>query len=85
MSTEEMFNRLRSNAGHWHQLAKLLPLLQRAGVDSVQVEEAVGLERKLQNMWTAAEQVGGQAGGRAAGTWAASLRALGGCVPWSLV
>ena len=57
MSVEEMLNRLRSNAGQWHQQAKLLPLLLRAGCDSVAVEEAVGLERRVQNVWVAAEQV----------------------------
>ncbi|GAB4818970.1 hypothetical protein N2152v2_006016 [Parachlorella kessleri] len=57
MSVEEMLNRLRSNAGEWHQQAKLLPLLLRAGCDSVAVEEAVGLERRVQNVWIAAEQV----------------------------
>lgn len=57
MSTDEMLNRLRSNAGHWHQLANLLPALARAGVDSTVVEEMVGLERRLQNVWTGAEQV----------------------------
>lgn len=57
LSTDEMLNRLRSNAGHWHQLAKYLPALQRAGVDSMVIEEMVGLERRLQNVWVAAEQV----------------------------
>lgn len=58
ISPDEMLGRLRTNAGAWHELAKFLPALQRAGYDSMVVEEVVGLERRLQNVWTAAEQVG---------------------------
>jgi hypothetical protein len=57
MSVEEMLNRLRSQAGHWHELAKYLPALHRAGYDSIAVEEATGLERRTQNVWNTAAQV----------------------------
>lgn len=57
MSPEEMLGRLRSLAGHWHELARFLPALQRAGYDSVAVEEATGLERRVQNVWNTAAQV----------------------------
>lgn len=57
MAPEEMLNRLRSFTGHWHQLAKLLPALQRAGFDGPAIEEATGLERKIQNVWGTAAQV----------------------------
>lgn len=57
LSVDEMLNRLRAGAGHWHQLARLLPALQRAGYDAVAVEEATGLERRLQNVWGSAAQV----------------------------
>lgn len=56
MHPEEMLNRLRSFSGHWHQLAKLLPALQRAGFDGPAIEEATGLERKIQNVWGTASQ-----------------------------
>lgn len=57
MSTEEMLSRLRSLTGHWYELAKFLPALQRAGYDGVAVEEATGLERKVQNVWSSAAPV----------------------------
>ena len=54
---EAMLERLRSLNGHWYELAKLLPLLARAGYDGMAVEEATGLERKTQNVWGTAAQV----------------------------
>jgi hypothetical protein len=57
MSSDEMLNRLRGLSGHWHQLAKFLPALQRMGIDGMAVEEATGLERKTQNVWNTAAQV----------------------------
>lgn len=57
MSTEEMLSRINSLSGSWHQLAKLLPALQRAGVDAIAVEEFTGLERKTQNVWQTSAQV----------------------------
>ena len=45
-------------AGSWHELAKFLPLLARKGVDALSIQEATGLERSTQNIWTVAAQVG---------------------------
>lgn len=56
-SKQDMLNRLQAQAGHWHQLAKLLPLLQAQGIDAFGVEEATGLERKTQNLWTSAASI----------------------------
>ena len=52
-----MLNRIRADAGPWHQLAKLLPALTRAGVDATAVEAETGLERARQNVWAVSEQV----------------------------
>ena len=57
LSNDEMQGRLRALSGHWHELAKFLPALQRAGIDGMAVEEATGLERKIQNVWSTAAQV----------------------------
>jgi len=54
---QEMLNRLQAQAGAWHQLAKLLPALQREGYDGYVIEEVTGLERKLQNIWTSAVSI----------------------------
>ena len=57
LSNDEMLGRLRALSGRWHELAKYLPALQRAGIDGMAVEEATGLERKIQNVWSTAAQV----------------------------
>jgi hypothetical protein len=54
---QEMLNRLQAQAGHWHELAKLLPALQAKGVDAFAVEEATGLERKTQNLWSSSSSI----------------------------
>lgn len=54
---EAMLNRLKSQAGAWHDLAKLLPALARSGMDSAAVEEATGLERAYQNTWIVSASV----------------------------
>ena len=51
-----MLNRIRADAGPWHQLAKLLPALTRAGIDATAVEAETGLERARQNVWAVSEQ-----------------------------
>ena len=53
----DALNRLRVSAGHWHELAKLLPRLAAAGYDSKTVENETGLERARQNSWMVAQQV----------------------------
>ena len=54
---QEMLNKLQAQAGQWHQLAKLLPILQSKGFDANAVEEATGLERKTQNVWISAASI----------------------------
>jgi len=54
---QEMLNRLQAQAGHWHELAKLLPALKSKGVDDYAIEEASGLERKTQNLWTSSSSI----------------------------
>ena len=56
-SPDAMLDRIEAGAGHWHELAKLLPALHAAGVDGGVVEERTGVERKLQNLWTGAAQI----------------------------
>eukprot|EP00887_Chlorella_sp_A99_P004991 scaffold4.g4991.t1 len=58
LGTDEMMNRLRAGAGAWHELAKLLPALQRKGLDAVAVEEATGIERRLQNVYDSVKASG---------------------------
>lgn len=53
---QDMLNRIRADAGPWHQLAKLLPALTRAGLDATAVEAETGLERARQNVWAVSEQ-----------------------------
>ena len=78
LSSEEMLGRLRALSGHWHELAKFLPALQRAGIDAMAVEEATGLERRIQNVWGTAAQV------RALGVWPGRRYAAAGsgARPW---
>lgn len=57
MPPQEMLNRLQAQAGAWHQLARFLPTLHREGFDGYVIEEATGLERKLQNIWTSAVSI----------------------------
>ncbi|KAK9839810.1 hypothetical protein WJX81_003436 [Elliptochloris bilobata] len=54
---QTMLNKIRADAGPWHQLAKLLPALVRAGIDATAVEAETGLERARQNVWAVSEQV----------------------------
>jgi hypothetical protein len=51
-----LLDRLRADAGPWHELAKTLPALARAGIDATAVEAETGLERARQNTWAVAEQ-----------------------------
>ena len=47
----------RTPAGQWHDLAKLLPNLARAGIDGLAVEQATGVERPEQNILVVAASV----------------------------
>lgn len=53
----EAMDKIRAQAGHWHELAKLFPRLAAAGYDSQVVEMETGLERKVQNAWMTAQHV----------------------------
>lgn len=77
-----LISKLRSNAGHWHQLGKLLPILYSKGIDSNMVAELTGINPADQNSWIVAGTVydsiaaGGKVsggGGQWGGQWA------GGC------
>ncbi|GFH15929.1 uncharacterized protein HaLaN_12256, partial [Haematococcus lacustris] len=48
MAPQDMMNRLRARAGKWHQLAKMLPLLAKAGYDNTTVDEMTGITPVLQ-------------------------------------
>lgn len=50
-------DKIRTQAGYWHELAKLFPRLAAAGYDSQVVEMETGLERKTQNSWIASQSV----------------------------
>ena len=54
---QKLLAKLKTGAGHWHELAKALPMLQRAGFDWLAIESETGLERALQSIWTIAGQV----------------------------
>lgn len=54
---QEMLNKLRSRAGQWHQLAKLLPVLYAKGLDSNIIAEMTGLNPVDQNNWVVAGTV----------------------------
>ena len=53
----DALEKIRAQAGYWHELAKLLPRLAAANYDSQAVEMDTGLERKTQNAWITAQSV----------------------------
>ena len=46
-----VLDRLSSQAGHWHELARLLPGLAASGYDGAAIEERCGIERATQGRW----------------------------------
>ncbi len=52
-----MLNRIRAGAGHWHELARLLPGLAAAGYEATTVDAETGVERRTQSRWTVSLQV----------------------------
>ena len=50
-------DRIRHQAGHWHELAQLLPRLAASGYDAQVVEFETGLERVVQNAWIVSQSV----------------------------
>jgi hypothetical protein len=57
MDPDVMLNRLRSRAGQWHQLAKLLPALYSKGYESNTIDEMTGVNPAEQNRWVVAGTV----------------------------
>ena len=57
MPADAMLGRLRARAGHWFQLAKLVPALQAKGFDSGAIDEATGITPAEQNLWVVAATV----------------------------
>ena len=51
MEPQDMLNRLRSRAGKWHDLAKLIPALNSKGYDSSAIDQATGINPAEQNIW----------------------------------
>ncbi len=54
---QEIISKLRSKAGQWHQLAKLLPVLYSKGIDNNMVAELTGINPADQNSWIVAGTV----------------------------
>ena len=50
-------SRVKSGTGRWHELAKLLPVLNAAGFDGLFIEQETGVTRATQTKWTDSMQV----------------------------
>ncbi|GFR49049.1 hypothetical protein Agub_g11075 [Astrephomene gubernaculifera] len=48
---QEMLNKLRSRAGHWHDLAKFIPALNSKGYSAAVIDELTGITPAEQNKW----------------------------------
>jgi hypothetical protein len=57
MEPQEMLNRLRARAGHWHELAKFMPALTSAGYSATAIDEITGITPLEQNKWVVAATV----------------------------
>lgn len=57
MEPQDMLNRLRSRAGKWYDLAKLVPALNSKGYDSSAIDEATGINPAEQNIWVVSATV----------------------------
>lgn len=57
MGEEEMIGKLRSRAGHWFQLAKIIPALAAKGFDSNALDELTGITPVEQSLWVVASTV----------------------------
>jgi len=51
MDPNQLMDILSTQAGYWHTLAKVIPLLNRAGFDTKLLEDISGLESRIQNQW----------------------------------
>ncbi|KAG2426314.1 hypothetical protein HXX76_013071 [Chlamydomonas incerta] len=57
MEPQEMLNKLRSRAGHWHELAKLMAPLNSSGYSSTSIDEMTGITPLEQSKWVVAATV----------------------------
>lgn len=57
MSEDDMIAKLRARAGHWFNLAKVIPALASRGYDSSTVDELTGITPAEQNLWVVAGTV----------------------------
>ncbi|KAF8061091.1 RAF1 [Scenedesmus sp. PABB004] len=57
LDPQEMLSKLRAGAGHWHALAKFLPVLYAKGLDTNAVAELTGINPVDQNRWVVAGTV----------------------------
>lgn len=57
MTPQQMLNKLQVRSGLWHQLAKLVPLLNAAGYDSAAIDAATGTTPAQQNIMMVAATV----------------------------
>lgn len=54
---QQLLNRLRAQAGQWHELAKCLPILYAKGFDTSTIAEITGVNPVDQNRWVVAGTV----------------------------
>ncbi|GLI59935.1 hypothetical protein VaNZ11_001983 [Volvox africanus] len=54
---QEMLNKLRARAGHWHELAKFIPALNSKGYNSSVIDEMTGITPAEQNKWVVSATV----------------------------
>lgn len=54
---QQLLNRLRAQSGHWHDLAKCLPILYAKGFDTGTIAEITGVNPVDQNRWVVAGTV----------------------------
>lgn len=57
MDPQEMLNKLRARAGHWHELAKLMAPLNSSGYSSSAIDELTGITPLEQSKWVVAATV----------------------------
>lgn len=54
---QELLNRLRTRAGSWHDLGKIIPVLHNEGFDSTVIDEMTGINPAQQNLLAVASTV----------------------------
>ncbi|GLC33519.1 hypothetical protein PLESTM_000080200 [Pleodorina starrii] len=54
---QELLNKLRARAGHWHELAKFIPALNSKGYNSAVIDEITGITPAEQNKWVVSATV----------------------------